>query len=127
MLLLAIVLKGLVEVLLVVMLGQGLLFLLAGSRRHQNLVYKAFATVTAPILKAARFVTPRFTVDAHIGLVAFFLLLLLWVFALGLKVHYTLEAARAQASPSGVAAPPGPSTPSPPAPARPPSGPRASP
>ena len=120
MLLVAIVLKGLVEVMLVALFGQGVMFLLAGSRRHENLVYRLFAMVTSPIVKTARFVTPRFVVDAHIGFVAFFLLALLWLFALALKVHYTLEAARQQA-PSGVAAPPAPSTPSPPAPARPPS------
>ena len=84
-----------VELLLVVLLGQGLLYLLAGARRHENLVYKMFATVTAPIMKATRFVTPRFIVDAHIGFVAFFLLALLWVFAFALKVHFVLQAAKA--------------------------------
>jgi hypothetical protein len=90
----ATVLKGLIEVLLVVMLGQGLLYLFAGTRRQENLVYRAFATVTAPIMKAARFVTPRFVVDQHIGFVAFFLLALAWVLALALKVHAVLEAAK---------------------------------
>ena len=93
MLLAAIILKGLAEMLLLVMLGQGILYVLAGSGRHQNLVYRMFAAVTAPIMKAARFVTPRFIVDGHIGLVAFFLLALLWVAALALKVHFVLEQA----------------------------------
>lgn len=91
MLLVAIILKGLVELLLLVMAGQGLLYVLAGAARHQNLVYRMFATVTQPIMKAARFVTPRFIVDQHLGLVAFFLLALLWVAALALKVHFALE------------------------------------
>ena len=91
MLLFAVILKGLVELLLLVMLGQGLLYVLAGSARQQNLVYRMFATVTAPVMKAARYLTPRFIVDAHIGLVAFFLLVVLWVAALALKV----QAARA--------------------------------
>ena len=94
MFLFATVLKGLIEVLLVVMLGQGLLYLFAGSRRQENLVYRAFATVTAPIMKAARFVTPRLIVDQHIGYVAFFLLVVAWVLALALKVHAVLDAAR---------------------------------
>lgn len=118
MLLFSIVLKGLVEVLLVVLLGQGLLYLFAGRRRQENLIYRAFAIATQPIMKAARLVTPRFIVDQHIGYVAFFLLALLWIVALGLKVHYTLQALRA---PSGVEAPGRPSSPTPPAPARPPS------
>ncbi len=93
MLLFAIILKGLVELLLLVMLGQGLLYVLAGAARQQNLVYRMFATVTAPVMKATRFVTPRFIVDPHIGLVAFFLLTVLWVGALVLKVHAARVAA----------------------------------
>ena len=92
-LLAAIIVKGLVEMLLLVMLGQGILYVLAGSGRGQNLVYRMFAAVTAPIMKAARFVTPRFVVDQHIGLVAFFLLAVLWVAAFTLKVHFVLEQA----------------------------------
>lgn len=87
MLLAAIILKGLVELLILVMLGQGLLFVLAGASRHQNVVYRMFATVTAPVMKATRLVTPRFIVDQHIGYVAFFLLMVLWVVALVLKVQ----------------------------------------
>lgn len=91
MLLAAIILKSLVEVALVVMVGQGILFVLAGASRHQNLVYRMFTIVTGPIMKATRFITPRFIVDQHIGLVAFFLLLLLWALALALKVHFFLQ------------------------------------
>lgn len=91
MLLAATVLKALVEVALLVMIGQGILFVLAGASRHQNLVYRVFAAATQPIMKATRYITPRFVVDQHIGFVAFFLLLVLWVLALALKVHYFLE------------------------------------
>ena len=94
MFLFATVVKGLVEVALIVMLGQGLLYLFAGQRRQENLIYRAFAVVTAPIMKATRFVTPRFIVDQHIGYVAFFLLVVLWVLALALKVHSVLQAAK---------------------------------
>jgi hypothetical protein len=96
MLLAAIILKALVEVALVVMIGQGILFVLAGARRHQNLVYRVFATVTAPLMKATRFITPRFIVDQHIGFVAFFLLSVLWVFALVLKIHFFVQASGAR-------------------------------
>jgi len=92
MLLAAVILKGLVEVLLLVMLGQGILYLFAGSRRQENLIYRAFATVTSPIMKATRFITPRLIVDQHIGFVAFLLLAALWVFALALKVRAVLGA-----------------------------------
>ena len=90
----ATVLKGLIEVLLLVLLGQGILYLFAGQRRQENVVYRAFATVTAPIMKATRFLTPRFIVDQHIGYVAFFLLAAAWVLALVLKVSAVLQAAK---------------------------------
>lgn len=90
MLTFAIVLKGMAEVLLLVLLGQGVLFILAGGTRHQNMFYKVFVTITKPIFKVTRLVTPRFIVDQHIGYVAFFLLALLWVLALALKVHLVL-------------------------------------
>lgn len=92
MLLAAIILKGLIEVVLLVMIGQGILFVFAGASRQENLVYRMFATVTRPIMKATRRVTPRIIVDQHIGLVAFFLLLVLWVVAVALKVHFFVEA-----------------------------------
>ena len=91
MLLLAIILKALVEVALLIMLGQGVLFIFAGSMRHQNLVYRLFAAATQPIMKATRFITPRFIVDQHVWLVALFLLVVLWVLALALKVHFFVE------------------------------------
>jgi hypothetical protein len=92
-LLAAIIVKALVEMLLLVLLGQGLLYLLAGSGRHQNLIYRMFTAITAPVLKVVRFITPRFIVDQHVGLVAFFLLALLWFVALALKVQFVLEQA----------------------------------
>jgi hypothetical protein len=91
MLLAAIILKSLIEVALVVMIGQGILFVLAGASRHQNLVYRLFTIVTGPIMRATRFITPRFIVDQHIGLVAFFLLVVLWALALAMKVHFFLQ------------------------------------
>jgi hypothetical protein len=94
MFLAATILKGLIELVLLVLLGQGILFIFAGAMRHQNLVYRMFATVTKPIMTATRFITPRFIVDQHIGLVAFFLLAVLWVVALALKVHFFVELAR---------------------------------
>lgn len=91
MLLLAIILKALVEVAFLIMLGQGILFIFAGAMRDRNLVYRLFAAATQPIMKAARFITPRFVVDQHVWLVAVFLLIVLWVLALALKVHFFVE------------------------------------
>lgn len=71
--------RALVEVAGFVLLGQGLLFLLSGNKRHENFVYKLFQIITNPVVKAVRFVTPRFVADQHIPLATFFLLFWLWI------------------------------------------------
>ena len=43
------VLRALVEVSMLFLLGQGLLALLAGSRRHDNTMYKLFVIVAAGV------------------------------------------------------------------------------
>ena len=73
------VLRALVEVSMLFLLGQGLLALLAGSRRHDNTMYKLFVIVTAPVLKAMRKVTPRQIIDKHLPFIAFAVLFWLWI------------------------------------------------
>lgn len=89
---LVIVLKGLNEVALMALIGQGALFILAGTRREGNFVYILLKTVTSPIIRATRFVTPRFIVDAHVGLVALFFLLALEAILILLKIRLYLAA-----------------------------------
>lgn len=71
--------RTLVEVAGWALIGQGLMALIAGRRREQNLVYQIFALVARPAVRLARFVTPRVVVDAHVPFVAFILLLWLWL------------------------------------------------
>jgi hypothetical protein len=82
------VLRALVEVSMLFLLGQGLLALLAGSRRHDNIMYKLFVIVTAPVLKAMRKVTPRQIIDKHIPYIAFAVLFWLWIALAYLKKLY---------------------------------------
>ena len=86
-----VVLKALTEVAGVAMIGQGLLYVLAGSKRNENAIYGIFRTITSPVMKATRWITPRFVLDQHLGLVAFFLLLVLWVGLTVLKIRIVLE------------------------------------
>jgi hypothetical protein len=72
-------LRALVEIAGCFMLGQGLLFLLAGRKRQSNLVYQLFAMLTRPVMRVTRAITPRFVRDEHIPLAAFLLLLWLWI------------------------------------------------
>ena len=86
-----VILKALTEIAGVAFLGQGVLWLLAGARRDQNLVYNLFKTLTSPVTRATRAITPRIIIDAHIGLVAFFLLMVLWVVLTGFKIKLVLD------------------------------------
>lgn len=81
------ILRALVEVAGLALLGQGLLALLAGKYRHDNAIYKVFQIVTGPVVKAVRAITPRFILDAHVPLLAFFLLLWLWFGLAALRRH----------------------------------------
>ena len=48
-----VVLKALTEIAGVAFLGQGVLWVIAGSKRDQNFVYKLFKTLTSPITLGA--------------------------------------------------------------------------
>ena len=90
-----VILKALTEVAGVAFLGQGVLWVLAGSRRDQNIVYNLFKTITSPVTKFTRLITPRVIIDAHIGLVAFFLLIVLWLVLTAFKIKMVLDGAAA--------------------------------
>ena len=92
---LVVILKGLNEVALMALIGQAALYVIAGSRREGNIVYSMLKTVTAPIMKATRWIAPRFVVDEHIAFLALFLLLLLEVILIVLKVRLYYAAAAA--------------------------------
>lgn len=90
---LVVVLKGLNEVALMALLGQAALYILAGSRRDTNIVYSMLKTITSPIMKATRWLAPRFIVDQHIGFLAMFLLLLIEAILIAFKVRLYFAAA----------------------------------
>ena len=91
MLQLIVILKALVEIASVGMLGQGLLHVLAGRGRDQNLVYRVFKTITSPVTKLARIITPRIVLDRHIWLVSTLLLAVLWLTLTVLKINLVLQ------------------------------------
>lgn len=103
MLMLLDILKALLEVAGLALLGQGLLFLFAGAKRERNVVYQVFATVTRPVLRLTRFVTPRVVLDRHLGLVAFLLVALAWFFVLLEKQEVCTHGALGQPSCAALA------------------------
>lgn len=90
---LIVMLKAVNEIALLALIGQGILYLFAGAKRDSNPIYFLFKTVTAPVLKITRRITPRIVLDQHIGFVALFLLLMVEVLLILAKVHFYLQAA----------------------------------
>ena len=90
MLLLVMILKALTEVALCAFVGQGILYLFAGAKRETNFVYTTFKMLTSPVTKFTRLIAPRFIVDQHIGFLAFFLLMVLWLALTITKVKLVL-------------------------------------
>ncbi len=98
MLMLLDILKALLEVAGLALLGQGLLYLLAGARREQNVVYQGLGVVTRPIFRVARLITPSMVLDRHLGLVAFLLVAVTWFFVLVQKQSVCIQGALGQPS-----------------------------
>lgn len=86
-LLLVSVLRALVEVAGMFLIGQGVLYVLAGSRRDRNVVYLFFRLVTSPVIRLTRWITPRVVLDGHIPFVAFTVLFWLWIALAVAKRH----------------------------------------
>jgi hypothetical protein len=82
-----VVLKALVEFAFFVLVGQGIVALFAGSRRHDNLVYRLFDVVSSPVVRIARLLTPRFVLDSHLPIVAALLLVFAWGSLVAAKVY----------------------------------------
>ncbi len=93
---LVVILKAINEIALLSLLGQGLLFLFAGAKRDSNPIYFLFKTLTSPVMKVARFITPRFVLDQHIGFVALFLLLVAEALLIAAKIYLYLDASGAR-------------------------------
>jgi hypothetical protein len=86
-LLLITIAKALAELAGLFILGQGVLYLLAGRNRESNFFYQLLKTLTRPVYRLTRLVTPKVVVNRHIPMVAFILLFWLWVFLTIAKIQ----------------------------------------
>ena len=86
LLLLVEILKLLAEIALMCLLGRGVLAILAGARREQNLFYQLFQILTRPLLRGARLVSPKVILDRHLPVVAFLLVSFIWIVATITKI-----------------------------------------
>ena len=72
-------LRIMVEICLFALIGQGVLAVLPGVDRETNFFYRVLKTLASPGWRVARWISPRFVVDQHVGWVALFILLVLWL------------------------------------------------
>ncbi len=91
MLLLVTTVKLIAEIALLALLGQWLLGLLAGAKRDTNIFYQILQILGRPFVAVARLVSPKLVVDRHLPLVAFFLLLFVWLGVTILKIQTCMQ------------------------------------
>ena len=91
MLLLVSTVKLIAEIALLALLGQWLLGMLAGAKRDKNIFYQLLQVLGRPFVSVARIVTPKFVVERHLPLVAFMLLLFVWLAATIVKIQTCLQ------------------------------------
>jgi hypothetical protein len=75
---LVVIFKGLVEFAGLILLGQGLVYILSFGRHETNAVYRLFRLLSSPVVKSVRVITPKQVADRHLPMVGFFLLFWLW-------------------------------------------------
>jgi hypothetical protein len=85
------IVKLLAEIALLALLGQGVLALLAGAKRDQNLFYQMLQVMTRPFIAGARFITPKVVIDRHVPIVAFLLLFFIWLVATITKISICVQ------------------------------------
>jgi hypothetical protein len=84
-------LKLVAEIAIMALLGQGVLALLAGAKRNQNLFYQLLQIMTRPFVAAARWISPRVIIDRHVPYVAFLLLAFGWIAATLAKISICVD------------------------------------
>ena len=72
-------LRALAEIAGMSLLAQGVLLLLTGGGDQRNVVYQLFSIITRPVIGVTRRLAPKAISDRRIPLLAFFLLLCLWI------------------------------------------------
>jgi hypothetical protein len=83
--------KLLSEIALLALLGQGVLYVLAGARRDTNFFYGMLKAITNPVTWVTRRITPHKVADQHVPFVAFFLLAIVWVVVTIEKIRHCVE------------------------------------
>ncbi len=80
---------------LLALLGQGLLYVLAGQKREGNFFYQLFQVLNRPWMALARWLSPAKVASRHHGWVAFLVLSVLYLGVTLLKIERCLSVAMA--------------------------------
>ncbi|WP_411883577.1 hypothetical protein [Polaromonas sp. YR568] len=83
--------KLLAEIALLALAGQWVVGLLAGAGRDGNPFYRVLELLGRPWVRAARWISPPVVLERHLPLVAFLLLVLIWIAAAATKIRICLE------------------------------------
>jgi cytochrome b561 len=73
---------------LLALLGQGLLYVLAGPNRENNFFYKLIQVLTKPFVVPMRKITPRQVADHHVPIATFFVLLVIYAIVTLEKIQF---------------------------------------
>jgi hypothetical protein len=82
--------KLVLEIAGLALVGQALLYVLAGEKRDRNFFYQALRAVASPFTWVARRITPSLVAERHVPFVAFFLIVIGWVLVTFQKIQYCL-------------------------------------
>jgi len=76
---------------LLALLGQGLLYVLAGSRRQTNFFYQLLQLLSKPFTVVVRKLTPARVGDAQVPVVTFFLVLIAYAVVSFEKINHCVQ------------------------------------
>ena len=77
---------------LLALVGQALLYVLAGANRDRNIFYQLLQIVSKPFTLLVRKLTPKQVDDRHVPLVTFFLLLIFYAVVTLEKIALCVDA-----------------------------------
>ena len=72
-------LRAIIEMLGLCLIGQGVLYLLAGRHRQENVIYRLFDLLTAPPRRVAAMLLPKHASGRAAAILAFLLLFIIWI------------------------------------------------
>src|SRR5262245_46474649 len=78
-LLLVVIVKALAELAGMFLLGRGVLWVLAGGKRMDNVFAQVIAVLTNPVIRVARWIVPRAVLDSYMPAIAFGLVAWIWL------------------------------------------------